>query len=141
MLTAQSPVSREFAPLLQQSGVLGEERAVALAPRQYWGLYEANHRVTLNLGATYLLPVEDHYQFMDAEYYVSGTYNGAVTLCEIWPIQLGGKPAALVWRGDFLSAKRFALTKGAERMAYGAIMIQEIKKIIRCFQTDLHPKS
>jgi hypothetical protein len=36
--------------------------------------------------------------------------------------------AALVWRGDFFCARRFAFTKGAERMAYGAIVIQEIKK-------------
>ena len=140
MLRPQSPVSREFTALLQQSGVLGGEGPAALAPLQYWGLYEANHRVTLNLGAMYLLPVEDHYQFMDVEYYVSGSYNDAVTLCEIWPIDIGGKPAALVWRGDFLSARRFASTNGAERMALGAIMIQEINKIVRCFQVDPQPK-
>ena len=140
MLREESSVTHEFAALLRQTGVFGGERTTALKPLQYWGLYEANHRPTLNLGAIYLLPVDDHYQLMDVEYYVSGSYYDAVTLCEIWPIQIGDKTAALVWRGDFCSARTLAFTKGTERMAYGAIMVQEIKKIIRCFQDDLQAK-
>ena len=74
---------------------------------------------------------------MDAEYYVSGSYNGAMTLCEIWPIRVGDKPAALIWRGDFLSARTMAFAKGIDRIVITAIMVQQIKKVIRCFQTDL----
>ncbi len=139
-LTHDEAVGREFAALLRRSGVLDELPSAALTPLPYWGLYEANHRTTLNLGAIYVLPVEDHYQLMDAEYYVSGSYNGAITLCEIWPIRIGDKSVALVWRGDFLSARTLALVKGVNRIAYGAIMVQEIKKVIRCFRDDLRDK-
>jgi len=140
MLRERTSVSREFAALLRQSGVLDAPPSARLTPLPYWGLYEANHRTMLNLGAIYVLPVEDHYQLMDAEYYVSGSYNGAITLCEIWPIRVGGKSVALVWRGDFVSARTLALVKGVNRIAYGAIMVQEIKKVVRCFQDDLRGK-
>jgi len=140
ILRERTSVCREFAVLLRQSGVLDTPRSAKLTPLPYWGLYEANHRTMLNLGAIYVLPVEDHYQLMDAEYYVSGSYNGAITLCEIWPIRIGDRSAALVWRGDFVSARTLALVKGIDRIAYGAIMVQEIKKVIRCFQDDLRRK-
>ncbi len=140
ILREQTAVAREFAALLRQSGVLDTLPSATLTPLPYWGLYEANHRTMLNLGAIYVLPVEDHYQLMDVEYYVSGSYNCAITLSEIWPIRIGDKSVALVWRGDFLSARRLALVKGADRIAYGVMMVQEIKKVVRCFQDDLRGK-
>jgi hypothetical protein len=100
-------------------------------------LYEANRRATLTLGALYLLPLADRYQLLDAQYYVSGTYYTFVTLYEVWPIQAGGKLGALVWRGDFFSAPTLAYTRGVERLAYGAFMLQEPKKTIRSFQKDV----
>lgn len=78
---------------------------------------------------------------LDVQYYVSGAYYTFVTLYKVWPVQVGGKSAALVWRGDFFAAPTLALTKGAERLAYGAIMLQELKKAIRCFQNDVVAKS
>jgi hypothetical protein len=41
-----------------------------------------------------------------------------------------------VWRGDFFAAPMLAFTKGTERIAYGALMLQDIKKEIRCFQDE-----
>ena len=77
---------------------------------------------------------------MDVQYYVSGKYFAAATLYEIWPIQLGEKSGALVWRGDFVAAPTLAFTRGTERIVYGAILLQEIKKVVRCFQDDLKAK-
>jgi hypothetical protein len=57
-------------------------------------------------------------------------------LCEVWPIHLGEKPGALVWRGDFVATPTLAFTKGTDRIVYGAILLQEIKKVVRCFQDD-----
>jgi hypothetical protein len=142
MLSERPPVTREFAPLLQDCGVLDEKPTGTAAPFYYWALYEANRRATLTLGAVYLLPVGDHFQLLDAEYYVSGNYYTFVTLYEVWPIQVRGKSEALVWRGDFFSAPPLAYTHGAERLAYGAFMIQELKKTIRTFRNDVgRPKS
>jgi hypothetical protein len=137
MLRDQPAVARQFATLLRQSGLLGNERADSLTPTLYWTLFEANHHATLSLGAIYLLPQGDHYQLMDVQYYVSGKYYAAATLCEIWPIRIGEKSEALVWRGDFVAAPTLAFTKGTDRIIYGAILLQEIKKVVRCFQDDL----
>ncbi|MGD1019233.1 MAG: hypothetical protein ABSA12_07920 [Verrucomicrobiia bacterium] len=137
MLRDQPAVSRQFATLLQRSGLLGDESAGLLTPTLYWTLFEANHHATLSLGAIYVLPQGDHYQFLDVQYYVSGKYYAAATLSEIWPIQIGEKSEALVWRGDFVAAPTLAFTKGTDRIIYGAILLQEIKKVVRCFQDDL----
>ena len=45
-----------------------------------------------------------------------------------------------MWRGDFVAAPTLALAKGTDRIVYGAIMLQEIKKVVRCFQDDLKAK-
>jgi hypothetical protein len=137
MLRQQPAVASRFATLLRQSGLLGGQDAESLTPTLYWTLFEANHRATLSLGAIYLLPQGDHYQLLDVQYYVSGKYYAAATLCEIWPIQVGEKSGALVWRGDFVAAPTLAFVKGTDRIVYGAILLQEIKKVVRCFQDDL----
>jgi hypothetical protein len=77
---------------------------------------------------------------MDVQYYVSGKYYAAATLSEIWPIRVGEKSEALVWRGDFVAAPTLAFTKGTDRMIYAAILLHEIKKVVRCFQDDLKLK-
>ncbi|HTS16194.1 MAG TPA: hypothetical protein VMP11_01340 [Verrucomicrobiae bacterium] len=137
MLRDQPAVSRQFATLLQRSGLFGNEPAGVLIPTLYWTLFEANHHATLSLGAIYVLPQGDHYQLLDVQYYVSGKYYVAATLSEIWPIQIGAKSEALVWRGDFVATPTLAFTKGTDRIIYGAILLQEIKKVVRCFQDDL----
>jgi len=140
MLREKTAMTHEFAPLLMQSGVLGREPAPTLTPFYYWGLCEANRHGTLYLGAAYLLPLDDRYQILKAQYYVSGTYYTSVTLFQVWPIQVGEKSGALVWRGDFYAAPSLALTRGIDRLATGAIMLQELKKAIRCFQADVIAK-
>ncbi len=140
MLRDQPAVARQFSTLLRESGLLGGGRAESLTPTLYWTLFEANHHATLSLGAIYLLPQGDHYQLMDVQYYVSGKYYAAATLSEIWPIRVGEKTEALVWRGDFVAAPTLAFTKGTDRIIYGAILLQEIKKVVRCFQDDLKLK-
>ena len=137
MLTENAAVAREFAPLFAQCGVLGNKPTAALTSFNYWGLCDANRQGTLNLGTVFMLPQADHYQLLDVQYYVSGGYYTFVTLYKVWPVNVGGKSASLVWRGDFFAAPTLAFTKGAERLAYGAIMLQELKKAIRCFQNDV----
>ena len=137
MLSERPALAQEFAPLLDGCGLLGDNGTATLDPFHYWGLYEANHHGTLTLGAVYLLPLEDRYQLLDAQYYVSGTYYTFVTLYEVWPIQVEGKMATLVWRGDFFATPTLAYTRGAERLAYGVFMLQELKKTIRSFQNEI----
>jgi hypothetical protein len=141
MLQEQGKIIQEFAPLLQKTGMLGNGAEVSsLQPLYNWSFFEANHHATLNLGAVYQLAIGDHYQLLDIDYYASSTYYAAATLYEIWPIRDGKKTGSLVWRGDFLAAPMLRYTKGIERLAYGVIMIQEIKKVIRCFLDDIRTK-
>jgi hypothetical protein len=141
MLGEELPIANEFWPVLQRIGLFGSTNgARALEPFYYWSLFDADHHATVNLGAIYQLAVNDHFQMVDMEYYVSGNYYTSVTLYEIWPISAGGKSGSLIWRDDFFAAPTLKFTKGTERLAYGAIMLQEIKKEIRCFQDDMKTK-
>lgn len=136
MLREQSRIAREFDSIIQKVKLLGRD-ASTLAPFYYWNLFSSEGYGTLCLGAMYLLPVGDHYQLLDVEYYVSNSYYASATFYEVWPIRAGDKTGSLVWRGDLFSASGLAYTKGVERIAYGAIMLLEIKKSIRAFQDDM----
>ena len=140
MLLEQADVAREFLPLLKKIGLLGDTIDTTLLPFYYWTFLDADHHGTLSLGAVYQLQIGDHYQLADVQYYVSNSYYTAVTLYEIWPIQAGARTGALVWRGDYFTAPMLAFTKGTERIAYGALMLQDIKKGIRFFKEDLRAK-
>ncbi len=140
MMREQPAVVHQFETLLQQSGLLGDQKSGLLTPTLYWTLFTANHHATLSLGAIYLLPQDDHYQILDVQYYVSAKYYAAATLCEIWPMRVGEKSSALVWRGDFVAAPTLVFARGIDRIIYGAILLQEVKKVVRCFQDDLKEK-
>ena len=135
MVKEKGRIGREFDPIIQKSGLAGG--AATLKPFHYWNLFSSEGYGTLCLGAMYSLPLGDHYQLLDVEYYVSSSYYASATFYEIWPIQAGNKTGSLVWRGDLFSAPGLAYTKGVERIAYGAIMLLEIKKGIRAFQNDI----
>ena len=134
MLLAEIALTHEFAPLLKPAGLLGGNSVTNQTPFYYWSLFDADHHGTVSLGARYLMPVGERYQLLDEEYYVSGNYYTSATLYEVWPLRIGDTTGSLVWRGDFFAAPMLAFTKGTERIAYGALMIQEIKKEVRCFQ-------
>ncbi len=136
MLREQLAVSHEFLPILKKIGLVGNDAAPSLTPYYYWSLFDADYHGTMSLGAVYLLAVGDHFQLVDLEYYVSGNYYASATLYEVWPVQDGGKVGALVWRGDFFAAPTLRFTKGTERIAYGVLMLQDIKKEIRCIEEE-----
>jgi hypothetical protein len=140
MLREQLVIAHEFQPILKKIGFVENETVPSLTPFYYWTLFDADYHGTITLGAVYELAVGDHFQLVDMEYYVSGNYYTSATLFEVWPIEVGGKPGALVWRGDFFAAPMLAFTKGTERIAYGALMLQDIKKEIHCFQDEAKTK-
>lgn len=136
MLHEQLGISHEFLPILKRIGLVENEITPSLTPFYYWTLFDADYHGTISLGAVYLLAVDDHFQLVDVEYYVSGSYYTSATLYEVWPFQAHGKSVALVWRGDFFAAPMLRFTKGTERIAYGALMLQDIKKEIHCIQNE-----
>jgi hypothetical protein len=140
MLLEQIPISHEFLPIFKGIGLLGKDTTPSLTPFYYWSLFDADYHGTISLGAVYLLPVGNHFQIVDMEYYVNANYYTSATLYEVWPIQAQGKSEALVWRGDFFAAPTLRFTKGTERIAYGALMLQDIKKEIHCMQDEAKTK-
>jgi hypothetical protein len=140
MLREQLVIAHEFLPILKKIGLVENEAVPSLTPFYYWTLFDADYHGTISMGAVYKLPVGDHFQLVDMEYYVSGNYYTSATIFEVWPFEVGGKPAALVWRGDFFAAPMLAFTRGTERIAYGALMLQDIKKEIHCFQDEAKTK-
>ena len=135
LLLEQTLITREFATLLQRAGVMDGGAAVPpIRPSYYWRLFQADHRATISLGAVYLQQVEDRYQLLDIEYYVSGTYYTSATLYEIWPIHDGGRTGSLVWCNVLCSAPTLRFAAGIERLASGIILTLEFKRCIRCFQ-------
>jgi len=140
MLLEQLPISHEFPPILKGIGLLGKDTPPSLTPFYYWTLFDADYHGTISLGAVYLLPVGNHFQIVDLEYYVNASYYTSATLYEVWPVQAQGRSEALVWRGDFFAAPMLRFTKGTERIAYGALMLQDIKKEIHCMQDEAKTK-
>jgi len=135
LLLEQILIAHEFAPLLQAAGLLPGGAAVShIRPSYYWRLFQADHHATFSLGAVYLQQVGDHYQELDLEYYVSGTYYASATLYEIWPIRDGGRTGSLVWCNVLCSAPVLRFATGIERLATGVILTLEFKKFVRCFQ-------
>jgi hypothetical protein len=140
MLLEQISISHEFLPILKGIGLLGKDTTPSLTPFYYWTLFDADYHGTISLGAVYMMPVGDHYQLIDLEYYVNANYYTSATLYEVWPVQAQGKSMALVWRGDFFAAPTLRFTKGTERIAYGALMLQDIKKEIHSMQDEAKTK-
>jgi hypothetical protein len=73
---------------------------------------------------------------MDLGYYSSGGYYAVVTLQQLWPVQVDGREATLVWRVDLVSSAILGELRGAERMGSGAAMMRDIQKDIRAFVQD-----
>ena len=76
------------------------------------------------------------FQAADVLYYASGGYYVALTLYQMWPVELNGKPATLVWRGDMISSAELAGLAGVERLGSESAMIKDVSRAIRVFRRD-----
>jgi hypothetical protein len=125
LLRANDKVSGRF------SGVLGG------GGEQYWELLTADEQGVLTLGASYRRSgANGTYQAADALYYASGGYYAGLTLYQMWPVDVGGRPATLVWRGDFVSSASVASLHGIERVASESAMMRDISKAVSLFRRD-----
>src|SRR4051794_14213279 len=100
LLAADGKVKKQF------SGVIGSKG------EQYWELLDVSSKGVLTLGSSF----SKGNQLADVLYYASGSYYAAVTLYQLWPVDVGGKASTLVWRGDFISSAELAELRGVERM-------------------------
>jgi hypothetical protein len=125
LLRANDKVSARF------SGVLNG------GPEPFWDLLTADEQGVLTLGASYRRSGGNGtFQAADALYYASGGYYAGLTLYQMWPVDVGGRPATLIWRGDFISSASVASLHGIERVASESAMMRDISKATSLFRRD-----
>lgn len=132
-------IGNEFKSLLAETGLDGAGTfKKEAAGHLYTEVINYDVQATLELGAVFTRKFPDgRIQMLDCIYFSTGIFYVSVNLYELWPVEVGGKPATLVWRGDLLSTPTLEVTRGVERIAYGKVMMVEIRKSIESFRKRL----
>lgn len=136
LLRQQGKVRQQFSSFLGATGVAGGGRP-SLKPEMYWELLEVEDKGVLTLGAFFSQPAAGgSFQAADVLYYASGGYYVALTLYQMWPVDAGGQPATLVWRGDMISSASLASLHGMERLASESAMMKDVAKAVTLLRRD-----
>jgi hypothetical protein len=139
LLEESGSVRTHFAPVISSTAIGGGRGS--LTPGLSWQLFHAGGQsivslAAVSLNAAYQRPVADGWQTADLGFYSSGGYYAVVTFHQLWPVQVGGSDATLVWRVDLVSSSSLGELRGAERLGSGAAMMREIQKNVRAFLSD-----
>jgi len=138
--------SEEFSGLMQQqdkirkqfSGLIDSSGTGRGGGEPFWELLTADEQGVLTLGASYRRSgANGSFQAADVLYYASGGYFVGLTLYQMWPVDVGGKPSTLLWRGDFISSGTIAGLHGIERVASESSMMRDISKAVSAFKRDI----
>ena len=131
LMQQQDKIRKQFSGLIDGSG---NGRG---GGEPFWELLTADEQGVLTLGASYRRPGPNGgSQAADVLYYASGGYYVGLTLYQMWPVNISGKPSTLVWRGDFISSATIAGLHGIERVASESAMMRDISKAVTAFKRD-----
>ena len=132
LMQQQEKIRKQFSGLIDGSGT-GHGGA-----EHFWELLTADEQGVLTLGASYRRPgANGSFQAADVLYYASGGYYVGLTLYQMWPVDVGGKPSTLLWRGDFISSATIAGLHGIERVASESSMMRDVSKAVSAFRRDI----
>ena len=134
LLREQSKIRKQFAGLLDSSGI--GRGAGSLKPDLYWELLNADNVAVMTLGAFYSRNAGGAVQAADTFYYSSGGYYVTLTLHQMWPVEIEGKPHTLVWRGDMVSSAQLADLHGVEKLGSESAMMKDVAKSIARFRNE-----
>jgi len=134
LLREQSKIRKQFAGLLDSSGI--GRGAGSLKPDLYWELLNADNVAVATLGAFYSRNASGAVQAADTFYYSSGGYYVTLTLHQMWPVDIDGKPHTLVWRGDMVSSAALADLHGVEKLGSESAMMKDVAKSIARFRQE-----
>jgi hypothetical protein len=135
LLKQQEKIRRQFSSLVGATGI--GRGGGSLNPELYWELLDVDDQGVVTLGASYnRAGAGGTYQAADVLYYASGGYYAALTLYQMWPVNLGGKASTLIWRGDMISAGSLGSLHGVERLASESAMMKDISKAVTLFRRD-----
>ena len=125
LLRANDKIRGRFSGVLEGKG------------EQFWELITADEQGVLTLGASFRHAGSNGtFQAADALYYASGGIYAGLTLYQMWPVDIGGKPSTLVWRGDLISSATIAGLHGIERVASESSMMRDISRSVSAFKRD-----
>src|SRR6476469_3168865 len=134
LLRDQGKIRQQFSGLL---GATGIGRGAGSMPAElYWELLDADDHGVVTLGASYSRGAGGTYQAADVLYYASGGYYVALTLHQLWPVTVDGKPSTLVWRGDMISSAELGSLHGVERLGSESVMMKNITKAVTLFRRE-----
>ncbi len=135
LLREQGKIRNQFSGFLGATGI--GRGAGSLKPELYWELLDVDDQGVITLGASYNRGgAGGIYQAADVLYYASGGYYVALTLYQLWPVAVEGKPSTLVWRGDMISAASLGTLHGVERLGSESVMMKHISKAVTLFRRD-----
>lgn len=134
LLREQPKIRKQFGGLLDNSGI--GRGGGSLKPDLYWELLNADNVAVATLGAFYSRNAEGALQAADTFYYSSGGYYVTLTLHQLWPVQIDGKPHTLVWRGDMVSSAALADLHGVEKLGSESAMMKDVAKSIALFRRE-----
>jgi len=135
LLREQEKIRRQFSGLLEATGI--GRGSGSLKPELYWELLDVDDQGVVTLGASYNRGgAGGSYQAADVLYYASGGYYVALTLYQLWPVTVEGKPSTLVWRGDMISSATLGSLHGVERLGTESVMMKNITKAVTLFRRE-----
>ena len=124
LLAAQPKIKGRFGGIIGSKG------------EQSWELIDIESKGVLTLGASFSRNAGGGVQTADATYYASSSFYAGVTLYQLWPVEVEGRPSTLVWRGDLISSEELAGLRGVERMGSESAMIKNISRAVRVIRSD-----
>jgi hypothetical protein len=135
LLREQGKIRNQFSGFLGATAI--GRGAGSLKPELYWEFLDVDDQGVATLGASYSRGgAGGTYQAADVLYYASGGYYVALTLYQMWPVTVEGKPSTLVWRGDMISAASLGTLHGVERLGSESLMMKNITKAVTAFRRD-----
>jgi hypothetical protein len=133
LLREQDKIRRQFSGLVGATAI--GRGGGSLPAELYWELLDVDDQGVATLGASYSRGgAGGSYQTADVLYYASGGYYVALTLQQLWPVTVDGKPSTLVWRGDMISSATLASLHGVERLGSESLMMKNITKAVTAFR-------
>jgi hypothetical protein len=136
LLREQGKIRQQFTGLLGATAI--GRGAGSLPAELYWELLDADDHGVVTLGASYSHGgAGGTYQCADVLYYASGGYYVGLTLHQLWPVTVEGKPSTLVWRGDMISSATLGSLRGVERLGSESVMMKNITKAVTLFRREI----
>ncbi len=135
LLREQGKIRQQFSGLLGATAI--GRGAGSLPAELYWELLDVDDHGVVTLGSAYSRSgAGGAYQTADVLYYASGGYYVALTLHQLWPVTVDGKPSTLVWRGDMISSAALGSLHGVERLGSESVMMKNITKAVTLFRRE-----